>query len=177
MAIATVPSLRGEALAQEFEEIFREHGQFVYRTAYSVTGNRPDAEDVLQTIFLKLLRRELPPNFRTNPKAYLYRAAVNLALNSVRSRKYLSPMDDFDSLESPAASPVSDADEALQRLLTKAIAQLKPRAVEILVLRYAHNYSDAQIAKMLGKSRGTVAVTLYRARARLKKLMRAGETL
>jgi RNA polymerase sigma-70 factor (ECF subfamily) len=177
MAIATVPSLRGEALAQEFEEIFREYGQFVYRTAYSVTGNRPDAEDVLQTIFLKLLRRELPPNFRTNPKAYLYRAAVNLALNNVRSRKHLSSMDDFDGLEAPAASPVSDADEALQRRLTNAIAQLKPRAVEILVLRYAHNYSDAQIAKMLGKSRGTVAVTLYRARARLKKLMRAGETL
>jgi RNA polymerase sigma-70 factor (ECF subfamily) len=177
MAIATVPSLRGEALAQEFEEIFREHGQFVYRTAYSVTGNRPDAEDVLQTIFLKLLRRELPPNFRTNPKAYLYRAAVNLALNSVRSRKYLSPMDDSDGIEAPAASPVLEADEALQRLLTAAIAQLKPRAVEILVLRYAHNYSDAQIAKMLGKSRGTVAVTLYRARARLKKLMQAGETL
>jgi RNA polymerase sigma factor (sigma-70 family) len=86
-------------------------------------------------------------------------------------------MDDFDGLEAPAASPVSDADEALQRRLTNAIAQLKPRAVEILVLRYAHNYSDAQIAKMLGKSRGTVAVTLYRARARLKKLMRAGETL
>jgi DNA-directed RNA polymerase specialized sigma24 family protein len=49
----------------------------------------------------------------------------------------------------------------------------------MLILRYEHNYSDAQIAKMLGKSRGTVAVTLYRTRARLKKLLRAasGEKL
>jgi RNA polymerase sigma factor (sigma-70 family) len=45
--------------------------------------------------------------------------------------------------------------------------------VEILVLRYEHNYSDAEIAGMLGKSRGTVAVTLNRARARLKKLLAA----
>jgi DNA-directed RNA polymerase specialized sigma24 family protein len=45
MSTATVPNV-SEALAQEFEEIFREHCQFVYRTAYSVTGNRPDAEDV-----------------------------------------------------------------------------------------------------------------------------------
>jgi RNA polymerase sigma factor (sigma-70 family) len=53
------------------------------------------------------------------------------------------------------------------------MAKLSPSAVEILILRYEHNFSDAQIAKMLGKSRGTVAVTLYRARARLKKLLRA----
>jgi RNA polymerase sigma factor (sigma-70 family) len=53
-----------------------------------------------------------------------------------------------------------------------AITQLNPNVVEILVLRYAHDYTDAQIAQMLGKSRGTIAVTLYRARIRLRKLMR-----
>ena len=51
------------------------------------------------------------------------------------------------------------------------IAQVKPRAVEILILHYEHDYSDAQIAHMLGTSRGTIAVTLYRTRARLKKLL------
>jgi DNA-directed RNA polymerase specialized sigma24 family protein len=45
--------------------------------------------------------------------------------------------------------------------------------VEMLILRYEHNYSDAEIGKLLGKSRGVIAVTLYRARARLKKLVRA----
>jgi RNA polymerase sigma factor (sigma-70 family) len=58
-----------------------------------------------------------------------------------------------------------------------AIAQLNPSVVEILILRYAHDYTDAQIAQMLRKSRGTIAVTLYRARVRLKKLMRSGEDL
>jgi RNA polymerase sigma factor (sigma-70 family) len=51
------------------------------------------------------------------------------------------------------------------------MTDLKPKAAEILLLHYKHNYSDAEIAKMLGKSRGTIAVTLYRIRARLRKLM------
>lgn len=172
MSTATVRYVSSEALAQEFEEIFREHCQFVYRTAYSVTGNRPDAEDVLQNIFLKLLQREFPPDLKKTPRAYLYRSAVNLSLNTVRSRKLQHTADDVESLEAPSPVTEGSSDDELQRSLLDAIAQLRPPAVEILILRYTHGYSDAQIARMLGKSRGTIAVTLYRARARLKRLMR-----
>jgi RNA polymerase sigma-70 factor, ECF subfamily len=166
MAIATIPS--EEALKQEFAELFREHFEFVYCTAYTVTCSRQDAEDVLQTIFLRLLRREVPPPLKHSPKAYLYRAAVNESLNIIRSRKRQELRDDFDSLE---ASATTGPDEELQRHVVDAMAQLNPLAVEILILRYEHNYSDAEIAKMLGKSRGTIAVTLYRTRARLKKIL------
>jgi len=176
MPTTTVAIVSGEALTQDFEEIFREHYQLVYRTAYSVTGSRQDAEDVLQTIFLRLLQREVPPDFRKSPKAYLYRAAVNLSLNTVRSRKRQNVAGDVECLEAPAPSAESSTDGQMQRSLVDAIAQLKPRAVEILILRYEHNYSDAEIAKMLGKSRGTIAVTLYRTRGRLKKLLRASST-
>ena len=179
MSLATV--LRGEVLTQEFEELFQEHYHFVFRTAYTVTGSRQDAEDVLQTVFLRILRLEMPPNLRNNPKAYLYRAAINVSLNSVRSRKNQHLADGPEDLEAvaPAVDCAPDREDELQRPLLDAMAQLKPQAVEMLILRYEHNYSDAQIAKMLGKSRGTVAVTLYRTRARLKKLLRAasGETL
>jgi RNA polymerase sigma-70 factor (ECF subfamily) len=157
---------------REFEELFNEHFQFVYCTAYTVTGNRQDAEDVLQTIFLRLIRRESPPALTQNPKGYLYRAAVNESLNVIRTRKRQELTDNLDSVEA-LPSPVSEKDNELQRSVVDAMATLKPRAVEILILRYEHNFSDAQIAKMLGKSRGTVAVTLYRARARLKKLLHA----
>jgi RNA polymerase sigma factor (sigma-70 family) len=125
-----------------------------------VTGSRHDAEDVLQTIFLRLLQREIPPDLRKSPKAYLYRAAVNLSLNSIRSRKRQKVTgDDVEDLEASLATGGSDSgpDDEIQRILLDAIAQLKPRAVEILILRYEHNYSDAEIAKMLGKSRGTIA--------------------
>jgi RNA polymerase sigma-70 factor (ECF subfamily) len=172
-ATATIPNAGGEALAQDFEEVFREHCQFVYRSAYSVTGNRQDAEDVLQNIFVKLLERELPSALMRNPKAYLYRAAVNLALNTIRTRKRQRLTDGVELLEKAAPEvPPIPGDEVRRRLMD-AIAQLKPKAVEILILRYEHNYSDVQIAQMLGTSRGTVAVTLNRTRARLKKLIDA----
>jgi RNA polymerase sigma factor (sigma-70 family) len=57
--------------------------------------------------------------------------------------------------------------------LYEAIAKLKPKSAEILILRYVHNKSDAEIARMLGVSRGTIALRLFRSRARLKQLLRA----
>ena len=171
MSTATVVRA-SEHLGQEFEEIFREHHQLIYRTAYSVTGNRQDAEDVLQTIFVRLLKRELPPDLWNNPKAYLYRAAVNVSLSVLRTRSRQRLAGDVEDLEIPTETSDSGPDDEIQRNLIDAMAQLSPQAVEMLILRYEHNYSDAEIAKMLGKSRGTVAVTLYRARARLKKLLK-----
>ena len=47
----------------------------------------PDADDILQTIFLRLLRRECPPDLGRNPKSYLYRAAVNLSLDTLKARR------------------------------------------------------------------------------------------
>ena len=170
---AAVPRPHGGELAAEFEELFTEHYQLVYRTAYAVTGNRQDAEDVLQTIFLRLLRREVPPDIKTQPKRYLYRSAVNVALNSVRNRRrqrLTARLDEFD-VAAPNAGP--SPDEELQQDLVQAVASLSPQIVEILVLRYEHDYSDAEIAKILGKSRGVVAVTLFRARSRLRKLLAA----
>jgi RNA polymerase sigma-70 factor (ECF subfamily) len=171
MSIAVIPSRKDTS--QEFEELFREHFQFVYCTAYTVTGSRQDAEDVVQTIFLRLIRREISPALRQSPKAYLYRAAINESLNIVRFRKRHESLKDTGRLESLPVSSVDDSDDELQRSLVDAMAQLNPFSLEILILRYEHNHSDAEIAKMLGKSRGTIAVTLFRARSRLKKLLRA----
>ena len=170
MSIAALPSPAGDALVDEFDALFRAHYELVYRTAYSVTGNQPDAEDVLQTIFLRLLRR-LPPDFDRNSKGYLYRAAINLSLNIVRTRKRQVPPDDLERLPAPVEPAAPGPEDATRRALLAAIAQRKPRAVEILILHYEHEYSDAQIARLLGTSRGTIAVTLYRTRARLKKLL------
>src|SRR5215208_5136670 len=86
-------------LAEDLEDTFREHSRLVYRTAYSVTGSAQDAEDVVQTLFLQLLRRGLPPAFKENPKGYLYRAAVNLSLNAVKARQRRASGVDPDKLD------------------------------------------------------------------------------
>jgi RNA polymerase sigma-70 factor (ECF subfamily) len=172
MTTATVSDLIGEPLAQELEDLFQQHYQLVYRTAYGITGRAEDAEDVLQTVFLKLLRRGSSPDIQKNPKGYLYRAAVNLSLDTLQARKRHALADEADRPEpvQPAVHPVPHG--ITRKRLSDALAQLRPRAVEILILRYEHDYSDAEIAKMLGTSRGVIAVSLYRSRARLKKLLR-----
>ena len=68
-------------LPEDFERIFNENHGLVYRVAYRITGNNEDAEDVLQTLFLRLLRREVLPDIDRNPRAYMHRAAINIALD------------------------------------------------------------------------------------------------
>jgi len=172
--------LGGAPAAHAFEEIFRLYAQFVYRTAYGVTRSHEDAEDILQTVFLRLVRREIPPALRENPKAYLYRSAVNLSLDALQSRRrqvlvdtaelYEIPAPVTESIDYPNHGPLA---EDQHRRLYQAIGQLKPTAAEIVILRYLHNMSDAEIAAMLGVSRGTIALRLFRSRARLKKILNA----
>jgi RNA polymerase sigma-70 factor (ECF subfamily) len=165
----------GVMLPKDFERVFREHYTFVHRTAHRVTGNPEDAEDVLQTLFLRLLRQELPREVWTNPKSYLYRATVNIALDVIRARKRRG-MEEIEAsdVEDPAFVPASRGEEEVQVLgeLRDALAELNPKAAEIFILRHVHGYTDAEIAKLLGTSRGTIAVSLFRTRQRLRKSIR-----
>jgi len=171
MSTATVFSVNCDPLTEEIEEVFREHYALVYRTAFSVTGSPQDAEDVVQNLFLQILRRGFPGGLREKPKAYLYRAAVNLSINAVRLRQRHVLTNDAERCDA-AVETTDDAEAAgLERRLVDAVSQLNPRAVEMLILRYEHDYSDAEIGKLLGTSRTVIAVTLHRARARLKKLL------
>src|SRR5215470_19083830 len=170
MSTEMVSGLFDETRLQDYEELFREYYRFVYRTAYGITGRTEDAEDVLQTVFLKLLRRR-SPEVQKNPRGYLYRASVNASLDILHTRQRHVLTDNLDIFEPPPGVVDTNSEEVARRQLSDAMAQLKPRTVEILILRYEHDYSDAEIARILGTSRGVIAVTLYRARAHLKKLL------
>jgi RNA polymerase sigma-70 factor (ECF subfamily) len=174
---------QGDALPADFEALFQAHSQLVFRTAYAITGNRQDAEDVLQSVFVKVLQQQGTPSRRSGrqglaaeiqqqPARYLHRAAVNTSLNVVRSRKRRKLVDGFDVHQIPASTGDAREPDARHAQLTAALASLTPRALEILTLRYQHDYTDVQIAAMLGTSRGVIAVTLYRLRARLRTLLR-----
>jgi RNA polymerase sigma-70 factor (ECF subfamily) len=136
-----------------------------------VTGNPEDAEDILQTVFLRVIRQEHAGQLATNPRAYLYRAAVNLSLDMLRSRRRRTFTDELDEIEAPVTGDSALLDQDLHRRLNDALAALSPAAAQILVLRYVHDYSDAEISKLLGTSRGAIALRLFRLRARLKKIL------
>jgi len=170
-----MPDLTEDTSRQKIEDLFREHYSLMYRTAFRITGRAEDTEDVVQSVFLRLMRRGIPPDFFRNPKGYLYRAAVNLALTAVESRQRYVLGDDSVIREIPDASASNGLNGVLdvrREWFSKALLQLRPRAVEILLLRYEQDFTDVEIAKMLGTSRGVIAISLYRSRARLKKLLR-----
>ena len=158
----------------ELEQLFRAHHARVFRTAHRVTGSAADAEDVLQTVFLRLIKGQEDYDLSQNPEAYLSRAAINASLDLLRSRTRSRSvaLDDVtsDSLVSRFKSPESEhADRELQDLVRAAVARLGKTAGEMFVLRYYEGFDNKEIAAFLKTSPLVVGVVLHRARTKLRK--------
>ena len=153
------------AIPDELDRGFRKHHGLVFRAAYRITGNVADAEDVLQTVFLRLLRRGVEADALEKEESYLRRAAINAALDVVRARQ----ADRTVELTEQSAGPVHELPAELRRALGRALAQLKPRHAEIFVLRFLEGFSNPQIGRMLGISQVLVAVVVHRVRQQLRK--------
>jgi len=137
----------------------------VFRTAYRITGNAADAEDVLQTVFLRLLRRTADSDAREKEESYLRRSAINASLDVIRSRQ-ANPT--VELVETPDTSVEGDVTE-LRDALGRALSKLQSRAAEIFALRFIEGLSNLEIARMLGTSQVSVAVTIFRTRKQLRK--------
>jgi len=155
----------------ELSLLFAEHHRRVLTAAYRVTGNMADAEDVAQAVFLRLARADGPV---TNAGSYLYRAAINGALDLLRQRKS-AQTEPIESAEYAMAADAGSSPEAeasgreLGALLRIAISELPARAAEMFFLRYVEEHGNREIAALMGTSQAVVAVTLHNARSRLKK--------
>ena len=160
------------------EQVFLEHQGRVLRAAYRITGNAQDAEDVLQTVFLRLSRREAGNPAPQNLASYLYRAAINAALDLLRARRDPESVDLEGAAErvpdAPSGRPdrLHEAGET-RAWLRAALGRLSPRAAEVFALRYLEGYDNREIAQLLGTSRMTIAVTLHRTRHQLQKELQA----
>ena len=159
------------------EILFRQHSDRVFRTAHRVTGSAADAEDILQTVFLRLARSAESPNTLENPEGYFARAAINAALDLLRGRKRSRAVA-FDDVEADAAvmafaipknPEAAHEDRELRNLIRAAVARLAPNAAQMFTLRYFEGYDNGEIARIMSTSALVVGVTLHRARARLRK--------
>jgi RNA polymerase sigma-70 factor (ECF subfamily) len=169
------PTQSGATAHGGLDALFRDHHKGIFRVAYRITGSQSDAEDVLQTIFVRLTPGWGDRSLEPNPRAFLYRAAINASLDIVRRRQRINsvPLEvvDFDPSPSSSVSTPADefADQELRELVREAVAKLEGRAAQAFVLRYYEGYDNSQIAEVLGTSQMVVAVTLHRARTRLRK--------
>jgi len=145
----------------------------IFRTAYRITGNAADAEDVLQTIFLRLLRQPSGAAPLDQEESYLRRAAVNAALDLIRQKQTarIVPINEAALPTSPSPSATA-ADSGIKECLRRALRTLTERAAEIFALRYFEDLSNQQIASALDISQVLVAVSLHRSRRQLQKEIR-----
>jgi RNA polymerase sigma-70 factor, ECF subfamily len=176
LTAAIEPIMVTRAVTQ-LEELFRAHQVCVLKAAYRVTGSMADAEDVSQSVFLRLARGAFDPGRISNMESYLRRSAVNAALDLIRSRgdREIVPVESADEQQSNSGVSPERAVSSLEikNWLRRQLATLNPRAAEMFALRYLEGLDNPEIALTMNTSQAVVAVTLHRTRARLKKGLRA----
>jgi RNA polymerase sigma-70 factor (ECF subfamily) len=160
-----------------FEELYKRYGSRLYTVAYRMTGSAADAEDLVQDIFLQVYRRLDTFRGEAALGTWLHRLAVNACLDFVRSKhgrrqRVTDSAEDLDALEAPAAGPWRP-DAALDRMdLERAIAQLPPSYRRAFLLHDVEGLEHHEIGATLGIAEGTSKSLVFKARTRLRSLLR-----
>ncbi len=148
-----------------FQDLYQRYSETVYRAALRVTGNTADAEDVLQTVFMRLLHREALFDSGWAPEAYFRRAATNAAIDIIRRKTTRAETEIDERFQHPA----EPAQVLLKERLRRALAQLDPEEAELFVLHYLEGLSHEELARQFQIQRGTVASRLFRIRKALQQ--------
>lgn len=144
---------------QEIARLYDQYARDVYRLALSYLHSRHDAEDICQSVFLKLLEKNvtLLPD---REKAWLLTCTANACKNHLTSfwKKNIQELDDNLVFASP------EEQELWQQLLT-----LSPKDRALIHLYYYEGYSQEEIGQILGITRTAVQTRMQRARQKLRK--------
>ena len=143
--------------------LFHRYRDDVYRLAVNYTRSPQEAEDVCQTVFLKLL--EQPDLMPGREKAWLMQVTANECRDLLRSSWWKRTVP----LEQAFQIPKTEADETIYLL-----RKLPPKYRVVLYLHYYEQYTTAEIAQLLKIPAGTVSTRLKRARERLKTMLKEG---
>ncbi|WUN35889.1 SigE family RNA polymerase sigma factor [Kitasatospora sp. NBC_00315] len=161
----------------EFTAYVRERRASLYATAYHLTGDRYEAEDLLQSALFSTYRAWGRITDKAAVGGYLRRTMTNLHISAWRRRK----LNEYPTEELPEAVGDTDAmgGTELRAVLWQALAKLPENQRTMLVLRYYEGKTDPEIADVLGISVGTVKSSIWRALRRLRDdehLNRTGDT-
>ncbi|WP_449062842.1 SigE family RNA polymerase sigma factor [Planomonospora algeriensis] len=148
-----------------FREFVLARQQALMRTAYLLTGDAHLAEDLLQSVLIKVAGRWPKLSRDGSPEAYTRKALVNQYISWWRRPRPESPSAD------PPEHGVSHEDASLDRIvLRQALARLTPKQRAVIVLRFWMDLTEVQTAETLGCSVGTVKSQAHHALARLRAL-------
>ena len=146
----------------------------VYNAAYRILGNKDDAADITQIVFLKVFEHisDYDPKFKFF--SWVYRIAINESLNQVKKRRKQEPL--ADSQASPWRGPAEELDSArLCNRVQGALMQLTEDYRTVVVLKHISGCSYQQISEILQLPEKTVKSRLYSARQSMKKTLQNDE--
>lgn len=147
-----------------FDEYARSHSGALLRAAHAITGNRTDAEDLLQVALLKVFQSWDSIGDLAAPERYIRRVMVNTHISGWRRRRVAEYLTD-ELPESPTADPDdSDLPDVVRRTLDRLPRQMRAA----VMLRYYDDMTEPEVAAALGVSVGTVKSTVSRGVAKLR---------
>jgi RNA polymerase sigma-70 factor (ECF subfamily) len=169
--------------AQAARELIQRYRRPLFGLLVQLTGSQSDAEDLFQDTFVRALGAQRGYDRRRRFKPWLFAIAVNLARDRHR-REHLHQHPSLTPegvLPEPAAASGAAvgghaaADRLMERhLLEQAVAKLPPAQREVVVLRFFHDFREAEIAETLGLPKGTVKSRLHQAIGKLRGLLTSG---
>lgn len=154
-----------------FDVIVERHRRSVYQLCYRFVGNREDASDLSQDVFLRAFRGLRNFRGQSSLATWLYRIGVNVCLNRVSVKAPASePIDARQHVDARSDSPSDRVLKAERGARVRAAISLLPRKQRAtLVLRMYHEMSHQEIADVLGSSVGAVKANFFHALGNLKK--------
>lgn len=162
MEDSSLPHIDRHHRQADVEQIYHRHIDTVYRICFSLMGNKPDAEDAAQAVFLKLIKSKPLFTGVEHEKAWLITTAKNHCIDQHR-RWWKKNTVALDQL-SPAVAALPDKADATLELLKR----LPPKLRIVLYLYYYEGYKIAEIASLLSLNANTVKSQLRAAKKRLK---------
>jgi RNA polymerase sigma-70 factor (ECF subfamily) len=138
-----------------------------------MTGNREDAEDLAQEVFIKVWEKSKSFRGDSSVQTWIYRIAINISLNNNRKKKYMGVLKSIESifnLGSEADNPQISLEKSEdQNMVRNAIMSLAENQQIALTLRMYKDHSYAEISEIMGLSISSVESLIFRAKKNLKK--------
>lgn len=146
------------------KQIVNQYADMLLRIAFTHVANQYDAEDMVQSVFLKYIEKQ--PSFESNEheKAWFIRVLINMCHNHFHSSWFKKTVELDDNI----GLPVFDENEMDDKAILIAVLRLPAKYRLAIYFFYYEDYSIAQIAKACNKKESTIRSQLFRARQLLK---------
>jgi RNA polymerase sigma factor (sigma-70 family) len=153
---------------KEFEKLYEQYGNLVYKIAFSIVKNREQSEDIKQIVFLKIWKIEKDKVPARNEASWLYSITKNETLNYIKKQKDTISLDDiyYITVEDKELNKIIDKES-----YNKILDRLESKEQEIISLKILGNLSFQEIAQMLDEPVGTIKWKYYKSIHTLKILL------